>query len=337
MKLNIIAIDIAKSVFHAVVFNRSGKELRRKTLKRKQVLSFIMNQEADTVVMEACSGSHYWGREILSLGLQAALLPPQHVKAYLRGQKNDYNDACAIAEAFLHSRIMPVAVKSHEQQSLQALQRARTLLIKERGDVARQMRGFLVEFGIVIDKGIASIRKRIPEVLEDGENQLPSTMRELLHRLYGRMSALGKEIDWFDQKLKEQSEQDAVIRRLQTVPGFGPIVSTSFRVWIGDGKQFSKGRDASAALGVVPKQHSSGGKISLLGITKKGDCHLRALVIHGARAVVNAAKKKSDKLSMWINELVERRGKNKATVALANKLVRIAWAIVTKEESFRYA
>ena len=335
MNDKVIALDLAKNIFHAVVFCSKGKEIERKKLRRSEVVRYVINKDASTVVFEACGSSHYFGRVFKQHSLKVVLLPPQHVKAYLRGQKNDYNDARAIGEAYQHGKVRPVAIKSKEQQTDQAFLRIRRMLVDERGDIARQIRGFLFEFGIVIATGISSVRRKIPEILEDGDNELTIEMRELLYRQYQRLLVLDEELKWYEKRLKEKSKQDKSVERLVSLPGFGSIVATAFKGWIGDGKQFSKGRDASAALGVVPKQHSSGGRDVLLGITKRGDCYLRSLIIHGARSVVRAAKNKTDKLSVWINGLVERRGKNRATVALANKLIRIAWAIVVKEEHYQ--
>ena len=332
---NVIAIDLAKSVFHALVFNTHGKEVRRKKLKRNQVLDFVLSQSVNTVVFEACGSANYWGRLFKQHKIQVSLLPPQHVKAYLRGQKNDFNDAAAIGEAFFHGRINSVPVKSCNQQTDQAFHRIRRLVTQERGDIVRQLRGFLSEFGIVIAAGLGAFRREVPEILEDAENELTLEMRELIYRQYQRMIEIDKEVEWYNARLSQKAKQDEEIKRLVSAPGFGPVVASAFKAWLGDGKQFSKGRDASAALGIVPRQYSSGGKNVLMGITKKGDCYLRSLVIHGARSVVRMAANKTDKLSQWINGLVERRGKNRATVALANKLVRIAWALTTKKEVYQ--
>ncbi len=334
-KHTVIGIDLAKNVFHVVILNRVGKPLQRKKFKRGQLPDFIARQEPARIAMEACGSAHYWARQFRAQGHEVVLLPPQHVRGYLRGQKNDYNDALAIAEACLHDRIRPVPVKSIEQQDEQGFHRIRKQLTGERTRLCNQLRGLLGEYGIVMAKGVSSVRSKLPGILEDIENQLTPRMRELLDRQYQRLQELDKELSWYDVRLAEQSKTDEVCQRLVAVPGIGPVVSSVLKSWMGDGKQFVRGRDASASLGVVPRQHSSGDKLCLLGISKRGDGYLRSLVIHGARSVVSRAKDKTDPLSLWINRLVAKRGTNKAVVALANKLVRIAWVIIARGETCR--
>lgn len=335
MNHKLIGLDLAKNIFHCIELDSCGKVIRRKKFTRLQLSRFFSNYEPAKVVMEACASSHYWARQFKSWGHDVELLPPQHVKAYLRGQKNDYNDALAIAEASRHGAIRPVAIKTVTQQDEQAVHRIRLLRKKEQTSLANQIRGLLGEYGIVITQGISNLRKTIPVLLEDAENGLTPQFRELLHHEYQRFIFLDAEITWFDNKLQEQSKNDSVCKRLIKIPGFGPVVSSAVKGWMGDGLQFRRGRDASAALGLVPRQHTSGDKVKLLGITKRGDKYTRSLVVHGARAVVREAHKKDDSLSQWINRLVERQGFNKATVALANKLIRIAWVIVAREENYR--
>lgn len=266
------------------------------------------------------------------------LLPPQHVKGYLRGQKNDYNDARAILEAAQHGHIKPVPCKSIEQQDQQALIRVRKLLVSERTRLVNQIRGLLYEYGITVRPGVSSLRKHMPLVLDGSFPGLSEKgRREIFAPLYQRLLSLDEELKGYDQKLLAEVAQDEACKRLIAIPGFGPVVSYAFKSWIGTGKQFERGRDASAAVGLVPRQYSSGDKQVLSGISKRGDRYLRSLLVHGARAVVNQAQRRTDPLSCWINRLVETRGKNKATVALANKLVRIAWVIVARNERYQAA
>lgn len=333
--LRTVGLDLAKNTFFAVALSGTGKRQWRKKLSRTQVLRTFAQQQMCRIAMEACAGAHYWARKLQELGHEVVLLPAHHVKGYLRGQKNDYNDAEAIAEACLHGRVRPVRPKTLEQQEMQSMHRMRKLLVAERTALVNHVRGLLAEYGVVIAQGRARFGREMPFVLEDAENDLTPRMRELLARQLDRYRALDEELSWYDQQIKEQVRQDEVCRQLMTVPAFGPVVSSVFRGWIGDGRQFRCGREASAALGIVPRQYSTGGKPTLLGITKKGDKELRSLVIHGARAVVKHAHKKDDPLSRWIQRLMQRRGTNKAVVALANKLVRIAWAIVTRGEVYR--
>ena len=330
MKTTLIGLDLAKNVFHLMRLDGTTRKL-----KRPKVLEYFARLEPSTIAMEACGSAHYWGRRFQAMGHQVVLLPPQHVKGYLRGQKNDFNDARAILEAAQHGRIRPVAVKSAEQQARQALVRVRQLHLSERTRLANQVRGLLYEYGLVVARGVNSLRQRLPELLEAQEADLPPLIRQLLTTQYRRLVALDEEIAALDKQTKRQVNQDKDCRRLTQLPGFGPIVSYAFHSWIGDGLQFNRGRDASAALGIVPRQHSSGDKAVLMGITKRGDAHLRSLVIHGARSVVSRAGTKTDRLSQWINRLVATRGFNKAVVALANKLVRMAWVLITRRVDYQ--
>ena len=332
-----IGIDLAKNVFALVALNQAGKESWRKTVRRKQLLALLAKQEQCMVAMEACGSSHYWAREIRKLGHDVQLLPPQHVKGYLRGQKNDYNDASAIAEACQHGKIRPVPIKSPEQQSKQSFHVIRRSIANERVRLSNQLRGILAEYGISLPKGVATLRRELPFILEDAENDLPIELRTLLARQYERFRDIEEELAWYEQQIKLQVKQDEVCQRLNEVPGIGPVIASSLKSWMGDGRQFSRGRDASAALGLVPRQHSSGGKNVLLGITKRGDSHMRALVVHGARSILSRVEGKTDPLSKWAQKLKTNRGFNKAAVALANKLVRIAWVIIARGETYRQA
>ncbi|MEQ5834043.1 IS110 family transposase [Marinobacter sp. NFXS9] len=335
-KHTVIGVDLAKQSFALVELKPNGQDGWRKTLRRSQVLRFLARQPCCTVALEACAGAHYWGRQIQAFGHEVQILPPQHVKACLRGQKNDYNDAWAIAETCHNGRVRTVRVKTVEQQDQQLLIQQRRQLIGEQVRLGNQIRALLMEYGLVLAKGKASLA-RIPELLEDGENELGPLSRQILQRQYRRWRALREELAWYDRELKTQAKADDTCCRLSELPGFGPIVSQVFKGWIGDGKQLKRGRDASAALGLVPRQHSTGGRHVLLGISKRGDRYVRATVIHGARSVVQRATRKEDALSRWINRLVQTRGYNKAVVALANKLVRMAWVIVARGERYRPA
>lgn len=336
-KLTTIAIDLAKTSFAVVALAPHGKELWRKTLRRKALIALLSRQETSVVAMEACASAHYWGRRCESMGHTVKLLPPQHIKGYLRGQKNDYNDALAIAEASLHGRVRPVRIKTVEQQDDQAFQGVRRGLIREKVRLSNQLRGLLTEYGLVIAQGYAALKRELPQLLEDAENGLTSRTRLIIHRQYQRLLALEDELDWYDKQLQRQAREDDVCRRLTALPAVGPVVATAMKAWMGDGKQFRRGRDASAALGLVPRQHSTGGKPVLLGITKRGDKALRALIIHGARAVVAQVEKKTDPLSRWVQRLKATRSYNKAAVALANKVVRMMWVLIVRGESYRPA
>ncbi|MEE9412957.1 MAG: IS110 family transposase [Methylococcales bacterium] len=334
MNINVIGLDIAKLTFHLVGLDYAGKLVLKKKLSRTKLLAYFVNLTPCKISMEGCAGAHHWARELSKFGHQVRLLPAQHVKAYVRGNKNDYNDALAIAEASRVPQMRDVAVKTIEQQSIQALHRLRQRAVSDRTGLSNQLRGLLSEFGIVFPQGITTLRKRLPEILEDGENNLYPLFREALALKYQHLCELDKLVNDFTRVIETDARQHIEIKRLQSIPGFGAIVSSTYFSVIGDGQAYRNGRDAAASLGLVPRQHSSGGKNTLLGISKRGDKYLRSLLVHGARSVVIHAHKKDDALSCWVMGLIERRGKNKATVALANKLARIAWAVTTSGKSY---
>ena len=328
MKITTIGLDVAKNVFHIVSFDERFKERSKKMLRRHQVLNYFANIPVCCVAMEACSSANHWARELSKLGHEVKLIPAQHVKRFLPGNKNDDNDARAIAEASTRDNIRTVAVKTIKEQDIQALHRIRSQCKRDRTALVNSVRGLLSEYGIVIGKGISSLRHAIPELLEDADNGLSDDFRELLARRYDQLIELDAHITFYTQKLEQYARQDDACQRLQTIPGFGPIVSSAFLGVIGNGEHFSKGRDVAASLGLVPRQHGTGGKTTLLGISKRGDRYLRSLLIHGARSVVTHSEGKDDRLIRWVNRIHERRGKNKAVVALANKMARIGWAVL---------
>lgn len=335
MDVTTIGLDIAKNVFHLVGVDARGKEVLRRRLRRGQVLRVFANLPASVVGLEACGGSHYWARELGGLGHQVRLIHPRYVKPYLRRQKNDYNDAAALCEAVVQPRMRFVTAKNEGQQDLQALHRLREGLIKERTGWINRARGLLAERGVVIGRGPARFRRRVPELLEDGDNGLSALFRELLAECYGQVRRLDESIGEYERRLIRAAASDADCQRLQALPGVGPLVATALVAAVGDAHSFDNGRELAAWLGVVPRQHSSGGKVRLGGITKRGDKHLRTLLIHGARAVLRHAHRKDDALSRWVEGLRVRRGSNVATVALANKLARIAWVILSRGEHYR--
>jgi transposase len=253
------------------------------------------------------------------------------------GNKNDYNDALAIAEAVVRPEMRGVMVKTAAQQDIQALHRLRAQCVASRTALGNQLRGLLAEHGIVLPRGIGNVRRRLPALLEDAENGLSELFRRLLAQGYQQLSELDSHIEAYTAELNRHSQQDDACRRLQTIPGYGPIVASVFHSMVGDGQAYRRGRDVSAALGLVPRQHSSGGKSVLLGISKRGDRYLRSLLVHGARAVVRQAAHKDDRLSRWINKIRAKRGYNKASVALANKLARIGWAVLAKHSVYQAA
>lgn len=336
-EITTLGLDLAKNVFHAIGLDVHEHEVLKKMLKRGELLRFFVNLPPCLVAMEACAGAHEWARQLREVGHEVRLIPPQYVKAYVRGNKNDYNDARAIAEAARRPGMRFVSVKTVEQQDQQALHRLRAGCVAERTALCNQLRGLLAEYGVVAPKGVASLRKRLPELLEDGENGLTWAFRRLLDRGYQQLREVDGHIEFYTRLLEQQAREDEVERRLQTIPGFGPVVASVFHAAVGDARAYRRGRDVSAALGLVPRQHSSGGKEVLLGISKRGDGYLRSLLVHGARAVVRQAGKKQDRLSRWVNRLVAERGVHKATVALANKMARIGWAVVRHQTVYQVA
>ena len=336
-EITTIGLDLAKNVFHVVCCDKNGKIIRKKMLKRSHVLRYFANLTACLVGMEACSSAHYWARELSTMGHQAKLIPPQYVKPYVRGNKNDYNDALAISEAVVRPEMRFVSVKTTEQQDTQALYRLRERRIADRTALCNQLRGLLAEYGLILPKGVGVVRKRLPELLEDAENGLSDLFRRLLAQSYRELRELDLHIDCYTHEMARESQQSDACRRLQTIPGFGPIVASVFHSAVGTGEAYRRGRDVSASLGLVPRQHSSGGKEVLLGISKRGDRYLRSLLVHGARSVVIQAAKKDDRLSRWINKIRAERGYNKATVALANKMARIGWAVLAHKSVYQPA
>lgn len=336
-EITTIGLDLAKNVFHVVCCDARGKIVRKRMLKRAQVKRFFANLSRCRVAMEACASAHYWGRQLEALGFEVKLVPAQYVKAYVRGNKNDYNDALAIAEASERPEMRFAPLKSTAQQDIQALHRLRQGCIAARTALCNQIRGLAGENGLVAPKGIGALRRRIPEWLEDGDNGLSELFRRLLASSYERLQELDRYISEHDEEVLRQSRADEACERLQTIPGFGPIVASVFHSQIGSGEAYRRGRDVAAALGLVPRQHSSGGKDTLLGISKRGDRYLRSLMIHGARAVVSRAARKTDRLSVWIKRIWAKRGFNKAVVALANKMARMGWAILAHKTVYQPA
>lgn len=334
-KMTTIGLDLAKNVFHVIGCDRHGKVVRKKMLRRKEVMHFFSQVPPCLVGMETCSGAHYWAHQLISLGYEVKLIPAQYVKPFVQGNKNDYNDALAIAEAVVRPTMRFVTPKTIAQQDIQALHRLRERRLQERTALSNQVRGLLAEYGLVLPLGVSVLRRQLPELLEDAENGLSGLFRQLLAQCYQQLQEIDHHIDEYTQRLKEQNEQDEACERLQTIPGFGPIIASAFHAAVGDGTAFRRGRDVSASLGLVPRQHSSGGKDTLLGISKRGDRYLRSLLVHGARSVVQHAQRKDDRLSRWINKIRLERGYNKAAVAVANKLARIGWVILSHRVVYR--
>jgi transposase len=337
MNITRIGIDLAKQVFQIHGVDSVGKVVIKKQLKRHQMLAYFAKLTPVLIGMEACGGAHYWARELTKLGHEVKLMAPQFVKPYVKSGKNDANDAEAICEAVSRPNMRFVTTKSMEQQVMQAEHRIRARLVKARTALSNEIRGLLAEFGIVIAPTIAALRRAIPEILEEAENGLLLPFRRLLAQLGEELRMHDDHLRIYDQCLAAHAKADPRIKRLLAVEGIGPVVASALVATVGDATQFNKGRDMAAWLGLTPKQHSSGGKSCLGHISKRGDRYVRTLLIHGARSALKAAEKKADGRSRWVTSLAQRRNKNIATVALANKNARIAWAILSKVETYRMA
>jgi transposase len=336
MKLSRIGIDLAKNVFQIHGVDRSGKTVWKRRLKRDQWLRALLDKaEPGCVIgMEACAGAHHWARELQSRGYPVRLIPPQFVKPYVKSNKNDANDAEAICEAMSRPNMRFVAVKSVEQQDIQATHRIRAELMTQRTAKANQIRGLVAEYGLVAPLTLRALRAAIPCWLEEAENGLTDHFRTLLHGVWADLVGLDDRVLELDREIATLANSNEVTKRLQQLRGVGPMVATALVATVGNAKQYHRGRQMAAALGLTPRQHSSGGKDRLFGITKRGDVYLRALLIHGARAVVSQAKHKDDRLSRWVTNIATRRHPNVAAVALANKTARMAWAMLRNETNY---
>jgi transposase len=336
MKLSRIGIDLAKNVFQLHGIDRHGKTVWRRRLKRDQWLEVLLDkvEPGCEIGMEACASAHHWARELQKRGFVVRLIPPQFVKPYVKSNKNDANDAEAICEAMSRPNMRFVAVKRVEQQDIQATHRIRAELMTQRTAKANQIRGLVAEYGLVAPLTLRALRVAIPEWLEDAENGLTDHFRTLLHGVWVDLLALDDRVLELDREIERLANSNEVTKRLQQLRGVGAMVATALVATVGNADQYHKGRQMAASLGLTPKQHSSGGKDRLLGITKRGDVYLRTLLIHGARSVVTHAKHRDDRLSRWVTSIATRRHPNVAAVALANKTARMAWAMLRNETNY---
>ena len=334
MKITTIGIDLAKNVFQVHGADGRGKAVLKKGLKRAQMLPFFANLTPCLIGMEACGSAHYWARKLEGLGHTVKLMAPQFVKPYVKTNKNDAADAEAICEAVTRPTMRFVPIKNGEQQAVLALHRARQGFVKERTAQANQIRGLLAEFGIVIPQGIGHIAKQLPEILENGENGLPGTFRQLIDRLGAHLKELDRQVQELEVQIQLWHRTHAASRKLAEIPGIGPITASALVATVGDATNFANGRQLAAWIGLVPRQHSSGSKQTLLGISKRGDSYLRTLLIHGARAVIRLAENKAGYGGSWLAGVLQRRHKNVAAVALASKNARIAWALLTQDREY---
>lgn len=336
IKLTRIGIDLAKNVFQLHGVDRHGKCVFKRRLSRTKWLDVLCDavEPGGEIGMEACSGAHHWARVLQQRGFVVKLIAPQFVKPYVKSNKNDANDAEAICEAMSRPGMRFVAVKSIEQQDIQAMHRIRSSLVQQRTANANQIRGLVSEYGVVAPQQLHALRAAIPDWLENAENGLTSTFRSLLQGLWQALIGLDQRIKLLDQEINTLAKQNDITQRLQQLRGVGPMVATALIASVGNAKHYRNSRQMAAALGLTPRQHRSGNKERLLGISKRGDAYLRTLLIHGARAVVSQAKHKEDRLSKWVTALATRKHPNVAAVALANKTARMAWAMLRNETNY---
>lgn len=332
-----VGVDLAKQVLQIHAVDRQEKVVARKKLNRAQMHAYFKNLPPCRVGMEACGSSHYWARTLMGYGHKVELIAAQFVKPYVKGGKNDANDAEAICEALSRPSMRFVAVKTVEQQVMQAEHRIRSRLVRSRTALCNEIRGLLGEFGIVVPVGAAQLRAALPLIASQDDHGLTPRFLELLSELAEELRQTDDRVKRHDKRIQCAAREDDRIGRLLEIEGIGPISASALVAAVGDAKQFASGRDMAAWLGLVPSQHSSGGKERLGRISKRGDTYLRTLLIHGARAALNVCGNKTDRRSQWAHALATRRNRNIATVALANKNARIAWAVLSREEAYRGA
>ncbi|MDY6947606.1 MAG: IS110 family transposase [Pseudomonadota bacterium] len=335
MEITTVGIDIGKTWFHLVGCNRAGKPLMKHRLNRGKLALFIAQLPPCLIGMEACPGSQHLARSFQRHGHEVRLIAPKFIKPYLKGQKNDFNDAAAIAEAVGRPTMRFVTLKSNEQLDMQAIHRIRDQLIGQRTAVINQIRAFLLEYGLPVKEGRASLSGALPEILEDAANGLSPRMRQLLAQLREHWSTIDVQVANYTREIELAARRDDNCQRLQSIPGIGPLGATALVAAVGNAAMFSKGRDLSAWLGLVPRQHSTGGKPTLLGIGKRGNGYVRRLLIHGARSLLKHLHRKDHELGAWLNKLQERTHRNVAVVAVANKIARIAWAVLSRRDVYR--
>jgi transposase len=334
MHVSTIGLDIAKSVFQVHGIDSEGHAVLRRKVRRDRLLKLFESIGPCLVGMEACATAHHWARQLTALGHQVKLMPPAYVKAYVKRNKNDAADAEAICEAVRRPTMRFVPIKSADAQSILMLHRARYLLVRQRTAEVSAMRAHLAEYGVVAPKGMAHVRDLVA-VLETGAPMLPDLARQALLLIAQMINALSLQIRKIEVELLAWHRTSATSQRLETIPGIGFITATALAATVGDARAFRSGRQFAAWLGLVPRQNSSGGKERLGGVSKMGDRYLRHLLVVGATAIVRYTKRKATAVSIWANRLLERKPARLVTVAVANKMARIAWAVMARQEVYR--
>jgi len=336
MHIASIGIDLGKTNFHLVALGERSKVLVRKKFSRTQLLSYTANLPASLIGLEACAGAHFLGARLREQGHDVGLIPAQFIKPYRKSNKNDFLDAEAIAEAVTKENMRFVPIKNQEQLDVQALHRVRARLVHGRTALINEIRGFLLERGITFAVRPIHLRKNLPEVIEDAEQNLSGRLRWLLERLWQEWKQMEGDIEAITEEIERISQENEVCRRLRQIPGFGPLVASATLAAIGNGAAFRRGRNFAAWVGVVPRQYSTGGKEKLLGISKRGNIYLRRMLIHGARAVLLRVKYDTGGFGQWVHRLAQRAPRNKVIEAIANKLARIAWAVLSSGKDYQH-
>jgi transposase len=339
MNIKRLAIDLAKEVFQLYGIDEQGKQVVEKRIKsRQKFVEFVTKIGPCELVMEACGGANYWARKFNDMGYKVMLISPQYVKPYVQRNKNDYRDVRGIMEASYWSGISFVTPKTVEQQDIQSLLRIRNNYLEMRTSISNQLRGLMNEYGVIVKKGYENLRNELPFLFDRcNENGLSIMIKELIEGQYNMLLIIQEQIDALDIQIKQLSSANETCKRLQKIEGIGPISALAIIALVGNGSGFKNGRHFAAYMGLTPKQHSSGNRECLLGISKRGDRYLRTLFIHGGRAVVRTAEKKNDYRSNWVNRIKDKGGFNKAAVAVANKNARIVMAMIVSGEEYKKA
>jgi transposase len=336
MSVRVIGIDLGKTVFHLIGMDEHGSIVLKKRFSRQQLLKFLVNVPPCLIAMEASCGCHYLGRQLAAFGHEVRLIPAQFVKPYVKSQKNDYRDAEAIAEAVQRPTMRFVPIKTEDQLDVQAMHRVRQRLLHQRTSLVNQLRAFFLERGLIVRTGRAYLWRVLADVMAQAEQIVSPRMFRLIAAIVQQWRLLELQIAEMDREIEVIAGSDDACQRLQTIPGVGPLAATAMVAAVGNGSAFQKGREFSAWLGLVPQQCSTGGQTKLLGISKRGNEYLRRLFIHGARSVCLHVNRDRHAWGQWLTALRERKPSNVATVALANKLARIAWSVLSRSEEYRH-
>jgi transposase len=333
-EMSVLGIDIAKRVFHAVGMDNTGKIVFRKRLSRHDLMPFMAKLPPVRIGMEACGGAPYWARRFRAHGHEVQLMAPQFVKPYVKSHKNDSRDAEASAEAVTRPTMRFVPIKDVDQQDIQALHRVRERLMGARTALVNEVHGLLHEYGMVMPKGVAKFRQAVVGTLEADKDKRTPLSQEMFWKLVEELAALEAQLAYYQAKLDTLAQTHPACQRLMTIPGIGPLTAPALVAAGSDASACKNGRQCAAWLGLVPRQHTTGGKERLLGISKRGDTYLRKLLVHGARATIRWVGPKTDRRSQWMRQLVERRGNNRTAVAVANKNARMVWALLTSPQDY---